>query len=271
MSHWRFSGLAKARFLVASLVIGLLILTLKALLPGVQDRLPQEEKGSRVPELLSQALEAAGARSESVRLESWGRVKKAFLPPEQVGEIAREVARTLGLDPGLPWQKEQSFNFQSYFWEGEVEPGTFVYLAVQSLRGPGEEGETYILTHWESRASEEEIITRLSRWEGLAAGVFHRYRTEPCLTYSLTAQIPGYLSREERRRRAEAVLAALEADQVEGLEDAEMVSLSAYTPLLPQYVEVTGREVNLNVALRYHSTDDITYLHIGSPLLGGEY
>lgn len=237
----------------------------------VSDPNAEERAENRVPKLLQRALEASGARSESARLESWGRVTGAFVDLEQASEIAAEAAHILALNSGLAWKKEQSPNFRTCFWEGEVEPGTFLYLSVQSLKGPGAEGETYLLVNWESQTKEGEVAYLLSRWEQQAAKVFSKFQVDHRLTYTITAQIPGYLSPEERRRRAESILAALEATRLEGIEDGEMLSLSAYTPLLPQHLEITGRRVNLNVGLRYHGTDNITYLHLGSPLLGGEY
>lgn len=279
MSRWQSLKGLNRKLIISGILISVSLsgwfisreLLSSAALPQGSGQALQEQVENRAPELLKKALEAAGARSESARLESWGRVNAIFVDLERVSGIAAEAAQILGLNSRLTWEKEQSANFRTCFWEGEVEPGTFLYLSVQSLKGPKEEGETYLLVSWESQTKEGDVTYLLSRWEQQAAKVFRQFQADHRLTYILTAQIPGYLSQEEQRRRAESILAALEATKVEGIEDEEMISLSAYTPLLPQHLEVIGRRVNLNVALRYHGTDNITYLHLGSPLLGGEY
>ncbi|MGI9952093.1 YwmB family TATA-box binding protein [Moorellaceae bacterium AZ2] len=232
---------------------------------------PPAEGRPEVAEILEGALEAAEARGLSAGLESWGRIEPALGDLEQVSRAAARAARALGLTENLSWKKEEGPVFRSCAWEGAAGPDAVLYLAVQSLGETGDGGETYLLLQWKGCPGEGTVASTLKQWVQQAYRAFGEFQAGPRLTYTVTGQIPGRLSPEERRRRAAAVLQALQASPAEGIEDEEMLSLSAYSPLLPQYLEVSGRRVNLQVALRYHLSSGTTYLHIGSPLLGGEY
>ncbi|MBE3580199.1 MAG: YwmB family TATA-box binding protein [Thermoanaerobacteraceae bacterium] len=229
------------------------------------------EGRSEVPDLLEGALEAAEAQSLGGGLESWGRIAGAWEDWEQVSRAAAQAARALGLTEDLSSRREEGPVFRSCAWEGAVGADAVLYLAVQSLGETGDGGETYLLLQWKGGPGEDGMAATLKEWERQAVRAFAEFGVDPHLAYTATGQIPGRLSPEERRRRAAAVLQALQASPVEGVEDEEVLSLSAYSPLLLEQREAREGRVNLQVALRYHHGTGTTYLHIGSPRLGGEY
>lgn len=222
-----------------------------------------------VPGLLLAAINAGGARLDSVFLEAWACLKPAFVTGEAVQELALQAATALDADLSTGLTNLDDENFHAVFWDGETEQGTSLYLSVQSLRGTGEPGETYLLINMESSSSqgEEQILN----WLAKIHSAFLPWQAQPYLTYSLVGVIPGRLTSGERQQRVEAILAALQAETIEGVEEAEFLSISAYSPRLPDSINVAGRPVNANVALRYHDADANTYIHLGYPLLGGEY
>ncbi|OIQ12224.1 YwmB family TATA-box binding protein [Neomoorella thermoacetica] len=230
---------------------------------------PAASGDDTTPRLLFAAFNASGARLESMHLEAWGRLNTSFSDAETVAGLARQAAGSLGLEPEAGLHRQDTEKFHGASWEGELQPGVKLYLSVQSLAGAGDDGETYLLIELdgEPRHGEGETVA----WQEKVRAAFRPWQVDPHLTYGLTGVIPGKLTRAEREQRAGAVLAALEAKKVEGVEDEELLSISAYSARLPRSLAVAGREVNVNVALRFHATDGNTYLHLGSPLLGGEY
>lgn len=257
-------GLALARHMYPS--------PARAPLPAGKQAASVEEmvyQDDMVTTLLSNALGAGGARLESMRLEAWGSLKSSFLAGDALHDLAQQVAADLGLKETTVFTAQDEENFHALYWEGELRPGVALYISLQSLSGEGEQGETYLLTDLESRSSAG--AGAIQTWREKIKALFQSRQTEPHLTYTLTGVIPGRLSPAEQQQRAHAVLAALEAQKVEGVAEEQFLSISAYSPRLPRYLEVAGRRVNTNVALRYHQTDGNTYLHLGFPLLGGEY
>ncbi|NLW06641.1 MAG: YwmB family TATA-box binding protein [Clostridia bacterium] len=245
--------------------------TERQLLPDSQAAIEQEYSSAAdpVPGMLLTAVAASGARLDSVNLEAWASLKPDFLSAATVQQLARQVARALGLDLDAGLTEYNEENFHAVFWEGEIETGVKLYFSLQSLKGSEEDSETYLLVNLAGNPSEGE--GQLIKWRQKVEAAFSPWQVQPQLTYSLTGVIPGKLSPVERKQRAQAVLAALQAEEIEGLEDDMLISLSAYSPHLPISLYVAGRPVNANVALRYHDSDGNTYIHLGSPLLGGGY
>ncbi|MDN5344926.1 MAG: hypothetical protein PWQ18_1039 [Clostridia bacterium] len=227
------------------------------------------DQGDPVPHHLFNAFTASGARLATVRLEAWGSLNRTFLSGEALRELASRATAALGLAPDLGFTSQDSAGFHALNWEGQLRPGEILYLSLQSLVGPEGSGESYLLINLEGTSVEGEGW--MQAWQEKVRAAFRPWQVEPHLTYGLIGVIPGQLSPPERQQRVQAVLAALQAQRVEGVEDEGLISISAYSSLLPRRLEVAGRPVNVNVALRYHATDGNTYLYLGSPLLGGEY
>ncbi|MGI6284262.1 YwmB family TATA-box binding protein [Neomoorella humiferrea] len=225
----------------------------------------------RVPGLLLDALQAGGARLDTVTLEAWAVVNGAFVDAGALHEMARQAAAALGVDgdKGTNFTAQDGEGFHAVYWQGEVQPRTAMFFSLQSLSGSGGEGETYLLINVSGRPREGE--REIHAWLAKMRAAFSPWQAEPRLTYTMTGFVPGRLASTERERRAEKILKTLEAQKVEGIEDGELLSVSAYTSRLPDFLEVAGRKVNVNVALRYHAVEGKTYIYLGCPLLGGEY
>ncbi len=222
-----------------------------------------------IPGLLLKAVDAGGAEPESILLEAWSCIKPVFVTREEVQELAQKVAATMkiNLSNGLTNLDDQ--NFHAAFWEGEIEPGVALFFSVQSIGGTEGSGETYLLINLEGHPSRGE--KQILNWRQKMQTAFLSWQVQPRFTYSLAGSIPGRLTPEERHRRADAVLASLEAQALEEVEEAEFLSISAYSSFLPVSLNLAGRPINANIALRYHDADACTYLYLGYPLLGGEY
>lgn len=59
--------------------------------------------------------------------------------------------------------------------------------------------------------------------------------------------------------------------KVEGMEDENIISVSAYSSKLKEYIKLGSEKINLNVAIRYSSFDDKTYIWVATPIIAIEY
>ncbi len=72
-------------------------------------------------------------------------------------------------------------------------------------------------------------------------------------------------------KRAAAMLRAVAAEQLDSLTERNLVSITAFTDLIPDRLTLGGRDVNLNIALRHDATDGYIYVTVGSPIISEEY
>lgn len=75
----------------------------------------------------------------------------------------------------------------------------------------------------------------------------------------------------QRRWVASAVLRRLGARPVEGIDDGELYSITAYSPRMRERLMVAGRAVNTAVALHWDAANQRSILWLGSPVINIEY
>ncbi len=88
---------------------------------------------------------------------------------------------------------------------------------------------------------------------------------------SVTGSIDGRMERDEIEELYKRVLRSVGADSVEGIDENGLVSVSAFSPSIGNSVRVNGKRVNINLAARYNSYEDKTYIWIAAPVITTEY
>lgn len=207
-----------------------------------------------------QAAEAvpAGAEVQGWGTEALGRDSGRL----ELEALARRVTEDLGAAAGeLRW--EEGPDLFSVSLTGRTPEGISTYILVQSQPGAG--GDLFIFSRVQTPGPS------LSPWPERLGSALRRAGVMPKLRHQYTATLPGKLSLPEQREAVAAIMEVYGAIAVEGVAGEELYSVSAYTPRLRPIVIAGGRRINLNIAMRYHSYDHLTYLYLGIPLLDGEY
>lgn len=228
---------------------------------------------TQAPDPVGAAMVTAGARQTELNLQAWGRVNQTYQTLTQLEEIAHQAAAALAGQQPLQYRRVAVQGFRNVTADGLIAPDTYVYLSVQSLEAPpaavatAPVPATFLLA--EVTLKGEHHTAPL--WRHRLVQVFHPGESTPQLALTLTGTIPGQLNEPQRTAKMKAMFRAAGARRVEAVADGDLSSYSGYTPDLPQYVLVGVRKINFNVAFRYHSNDDQTYILVGTPLLNGEY
>lgn len=120
-------------------------------------------------------------------------------------------------------------------------------------------------------------ITQDLSYEGLdetrkkVEAVFRKFGISPKVNSCITGSFDGKLSYQEMNDISRFVFEGVKARKVEGLNDKNLISVSAYSPQISNYIKVSGKKVNLNLALRYNSFEDRTYIWLATPVITIEY
>ncbi len=102
-------------------------------------------------------------------------------------------------------------------------------------------------------------------------GVFGKYVEDPSVNISITGSINGKLEEGDLDRLYKKVFEAIDADEVEGIDEAGLISVSAFSPSIRDAVRVNGRRININMAARYNSYEGKTYIWLATPVITTEY
>ncbi|MDQ2087866.1 YwmB family TATA-box binding protein [Herbivorax sp. ANBcel31] len=100
---------------------------------------------------------------------------------------------------------------------------------------------------------------------------FKRYNLEPVVSTCITGYFDEKLDYKALNAVSENVFKNSNASKVNGIADRNLISVSAYSPAISESINVDGKKVNLNFAIRYNSYEDKTYIWIASPVITTEY
>lgn len=78
-------------------------------------------------------------------------------------------------------------------------------------------------------------------------------------------------SMADLNRRAVSMLRAVGAKDIDWMVDRNLVSVTAFTPRIPERFTLGGRDINLNLALRHDATNGQIHVTVGSPIISEEY
>ncbi len=101
--------------------------------------------------------------------------------------------------------------------------------------------------------------------------IYKEERENTNISISVVGFFEGRLSNDILNKKINAIIKTLKAKKVEELQDEDLISISAYSESIEGGVNAEDRKMNIQIAARYSSFDDKTFLWIGTPLINIEY
>lgn len=101
--------------------------------------------------------------------------------------------------------------------------------------------------------------------------VLRRYGISAELNTCIVGSYEGLLDDDRLDDIAKDILKGAEAKKIEGIRDDKLISVSAYSPSISDSIKVNGKKVNLNLAIRYNSNENKTYIWLATPVITKEY
>ena len=101
--------------------------------------------------------------------------------------------------------------------------------------------------------------------------IFEYFGTRPNINKTAVFYMSGFQSVDSQERNIDYLFSKIDGIIIEGIKDETLVSYSGYTPHFQNYVKSRGKKINVNIASRYHTIDNKTYLYMGTPLIHGQY
>lgn len=247
--------LVMKRVLALVIVLGI-VLTL--FLSAGKDR--QE---TLTPVELSSLLTSGGVQVEGYELEGWAVARDSMAPSAVWKKTGLE--KSLGLAGGK--RENLATRWGDCFRISGVSQGTTVRVVVQQVAAGGGQEGCYLLIKCTFAGENREILSwekQIRRALASLGGEYRVYITvkgKICDTLDETAQLAW----------AQAICQELKAPVVSTLRSENYLSLTGYSPLLPDVVQIAGKKTNLNLAIVDSEKAQETHIYLGTPLISCEY
>lgn len=99
----------------------------------------------------------------------------------------------------------------------------------------------------------------------------NRYGIDTHVNSCITGSFEGKLTDEQMNDVSKTIFKGAGARKVEGIRERNLISVSAYSPIIDDYIKVDDNKVNLNLAIRYNAFEDRTYIWLATPVISTEY
>lgn len=98
-----------------------------------------------------------------------------------------------------------------------------------------------------------------------------QYSGDIHMSIALKGYIKGRIGQQKLDELSSGVFKALDAKYVEGVKSEMLSSTTAYSPLIKHHINIGDQKANIQLAVRYNSYNNRTYVWLGMPVITVEY
>ncbi len=213
--------------------------------------------------VVGEALKEVEAEFDHVNINSYVILDKQFLTIDNSIEICNDISEKLNMKETIT-SKEESEDLSLIAVTGTLQEGIHGTIIIQGTRH-GDFVESSIVIDIISTKEEYDIAGLCDK----IRGILNNYGNTK-LTINLAGYYDGLLENKELKEKINRAFEKVGAAKVEGIEEG-LISITGYTPKIEETIKYCGKTVNINMAARFNSYEDKTYIWIGTPLIVLEY
>ena len=222
--------------------------------------------GSSEP--LSNAMEATGAKVEEFSINAWGKLPSGKLTDAQLADIVEQVMSQFQVNPHDYQLIYQQRNTHKIVQAEVISKKVHVVVVAQVLPSETAELEGYLVVNIEAKAEDN---TSIRDMQEKIKGITNKFSSSAHISTCLIGWLGGKLMDGECHKLLRDAFVAIDGKIIDKLEAEHFVSYTGFTSEIIDWLPVDGKRINLNMAMRYSSYDNRTYVTIGSPIITREY
>lgn len=218
---------------------------------------------------LSDSFKFTGAKIISSEMYFWGRLEKPYNNLETVKPITDDLLSILQIKKDTSLSKESLDNDQinKMLIKGVTKDNRLLEIAVQFDKNKLNSKDSYVSI----KVTEDMSSSKLEDTKKTVAEVLRKYKITAMTNSTIIGSYDGKLDYTVMEDISKKVFREIDANRVEGINEGNLISVSAYSPNIEDFIKVNGKKVNLNLAIRYNSYENKTYLWLATPVITREY
>jgi hypothetical protein len=195
-------------------------------------------------------------------ISCWAKLNDKFLTINQVEAEMAKIIERIDPDKATTVKNVESDDQLNKIVLSSSKGNKAYNIAIESAK-QDTGGETYIVVDVSMDKSYKDLITER---HNIADAV---QMDENSINFSscIIGTYKGKLEKRDADKKSRIALQSINARKVEGIENEELKSISAFSSSVGGYIMSDQARVNVQLAIRYSSYDDKTYIWIGTPLI----
>jgi hypothetical protein len=210
-----------------------------------------------------------GAEFVSSEIYIWGRIEENQHNISDLWAMAGDIFNKMGIrgNSELAEISDEDEGDHRFEMKGTTDDGIDVYISIKTGAGRDEGSESILSVSVKNYAT----CSSMEEAANIIKDAFENYHIKPVINTIITGSFPGRLDKNQEDDVLRRVIKSTGAKKIEGVRDKNLLSVSAYSPFIKESVKVKGKDVNLNLAIRYNSYESKTYIWLAAPVITTEY
>lgn len=218
---------------------------------------------------LSAAMKAVGAGVEEMSVNVWAKLPATGQEDSELETVACQAMEQLGVGQGS-YQISYNKTDAQRMVRTEAIADYFHAVVIAEVVSPNstEQAEVYLVILVETKPGSD---TEFAEWQDKISAIVKNFGGTPRISTCLVGWLDGKLKDGEWHMRLRSGFNAVNATIIDKVMYENFASYAGFSPGISDYLEVGGKHININMAMRYSPYDDRTYITIGSPVITREY
>lgn len=251
----------KSLFVIAASILLIIFFTLYAVNIHVKTQIPEI--------VLQKAFNESGAQAVSSEIYFWAKLDSKYSGEEKLKELVSQLSQSIGIirNTDMPSKLQENDLMFKYEVNGVTSENRLVNICGQTNRVWGKNAESFISI----RVVEDSVYREAETTRSEICRMLEKYGINPRVNSCITGYYGGKLGKERLNTVSSSVFKVAQARKVEGISETNLISLSGYSSAIQDFLQVKGKKVNINLAIRYNTYEDRTYIWLATPIITTEY
>lgn len=223
-------------------------------------------QGVEGTDMLCRAFEDSGLNFNTAVVSGWVMVEKPYADTYSMKRMAYDIYNFMSSeDDAAEKVIDDTINSIVLKWDF---PDKTMVISIYEMQGDRYEKN--------NREVSVEITQKRDFWNIIdirerLVDCLRLYGANPNITAFISGYSKGRLSMESRHKITDDILDSLNVNGTDGIDEEGIMSITGFSPFVPDYIICGDSRVNINIACRYSSYDDRTYFWLGTPVISSEY
>jgi hypothetical protein len=218
--------------------------------------------------VLADAFRSSGASTVSSELYLRGKMNDGKAGNDSDKALIRDVLKSLGAGETDPeFKTTGGGNGGGLELDFNLGGGRKMHASIVDSKEDGDPEGKYISIS----LVDTSLAPDLARERAALEKALNRRCIKPKFNSCITGCFGGKMDNSALNAACARIFEKAEARKVEGIREGSLISVSAFSSAIREAVNDNGNKVNLNLAIRYNSYEDKTYLWLATPVITTEY
>lgn len=216
---------------------------------------------------IEEAVLQEGADFDSAELSGFSLINRNFMKYSEMEKIINGLAGNIGSNKGQ-YNKVSGDDseYHQVVYQDKNAAVPFV-ISLQSYKLPSG-NESYLIVNYYIKDKNADIDDIYEKVGKCFAGLKVR---NPQISVIVTGHYKGQLAEKDMDKKMNSIMSYLDASYHKNKMYDNLFTATGYSDKIREYIKLGSEKINVDLAMRYSSNEDKTYIWLGSPVITTDY